>query len=99
MGEKLAIDGGQPIRTLSFPSWPVWDEREEKLLLEVLHSGQWGTLNTGRVAQFEAKFAEFVGAKRALCVTSGTAALEVALRTFGIGPGDEVITSPYTFVM
>ncbi len=98
MGQRLAIDGGQPVRTLPFPAWPVWDEREEKELLEVLHSGHWGILDGGKVSEFQAKFAQFVGAKSALCVTSGTAALEVALRALGIGPGDEVITTPYTFV-
>ena len=98
MGEKLAIDGGRPVRTLPFPSWPVWDEREERQLLEVLHSGRWGILDGGKVAEFEARFAEFVGAKHALCVTSGTAALEIALRALGVGPGDEVITTPYSFV-
>jgi dTDP-4-amino-4,6-dideoxygalactose transaminase len=98
MSEKLAINGGQPVRSLPFPSWPVWDETEEKQLLEVLHSGHWGILDGGKVAEFETKFAEFVGANHALCVTSGTAALEIALRALGIGPGDEVITTPYTFV-
>jgi dTDP-4-amino-4,6-dideoxygalactose transaminase len=96
--EKLAIDGGQPVRTLDFPSWPIWDETEEKLLLEVLHSGQWGILGGDKVAEFERRFSEFAGAKRTLCVTSGTSALEIALRALGIGPGDEVITTPYTFV-
>jgi dTDP-4-amino-4,6-dideoxygalactose transaminase len=95
---KLAIDGGQPVRTLPYPSWPVWDQREEELLLEVLHSGRWGILNGPRVAAFEKEFADFVGAEHALCVTSGTSALEVAMRALGIGPGDEVITTPYTFV-
>ena len=98
MGEKLAIDGGQPVRTLAFPSWPVWDDTEEELLLEVLHSGQWGILNGGKVSEFERQFSEFVGAKRTLCVTSGTTALEITLRALGVGPGDEVITTPYTFV-
>ena len=98
MGDKLAIDGGQPVRTLDFSAWPVWDEREEKLLLQVLHSGQWGILNGGKVTEFEKQFSEFVGAKRTLCVTSGTSALEITLRALGIGPGDEVITTPYTFV-
>jgi dTDP-4-amino-4,6-dideoxygalactose transaminase len=98
MSEKLAIDGGQPVRTLDFPSWPVWGKAEEKLLLEVLHSGQWGMLNGGKVAEFEKRFSAFVGAKRALCVTSGTSALEIVLRALGIGPGDQVITTPYTFV-
>jgi dTDP-4-amino-4,6-dideoxygalactose transaminase len=98
MGETLAIDGGHPVRTLDFPSWPVWDDREEKLLLEVLHSGQWGILNGGKVAEFERQFSALVGAQRTLCVTSGTSALEIALRALGIGPDDEVITTPYSFV-
>jgi dTDP-4-amino-4,6-dideoxygalactose transaminase len=98
MTDKLAIDGGQPLRTVPFPSWPVWDEREEKLLLEVLHSGHWGILSGDKVAAFEKAFAAFVGVEHALCVTSGTTALEIAMRVLGIGPGDEVITTPYTFV-
>jgi dTDP-4-amino-4,6-dideoxygalactose transaminase len=96
--EKLAVDGGQPVRTVPFPSWPVWGEREEELLLKVLHSGNWGILSGGQVAAFERAFAAFQGAKHALCVTSGTTALEIAMRALGIGPGDEVITTPYTFV-
>jgi dTDP-4-amino-4,6-dideoxygalactose transaminase len=98
MSDKLAIDGGQPTRTLPFLPWPIWDEREERNLLEVLHSGHWGILSGGKVATFEKRFAEFQGAKYALCVTSGTSALEVVLRACGIGPGDEVITTPYSFV-
>jgi dTDP-4-amino-4,6-dideoxygalactose transaminase len=95
---KLAIDGGQPVRTVPFPSWPIWDEREEELLLQVLHSGNWGILSGGQVAAFEEAFADFQGANHALCVTSGTSALEVAVRALGIGPGDEIVTTPYTFV-
>jgi len=98
MTEKLAIDGGTPVRSKPFPSWPMWGKREEELLLEVLHSGKWGTLNGPKVIEFENKFAAFQGAKYGVCVTGGTAALELALRAMGIGPGDEVITSPYTFV-
>lgn len=96
--EELAIDGGQPVRSTPFPSWPVWDEREEALLLEVLHSGRWGILDGDKVATFEKAFAAFQGARHALCVTSGTSALEIALRALGVGPGDEVITTPYSFV-
>jgi len=98
MGEKLAIDGGKPVRSKPFPSWPMWGKREEELLLEVLHSGKWGTLNGPKVIEFEGKFAAFQGAKYGICVTGGTAALEMALRALGIGPGDEIITSPYTFI-
>jgi len=42
MSDKLAIDGGTPTRTAPFPAWPIYDEREERNLLEVLRSGQWG---------------------------------------------------------
>lgn len=51
-----------------------------------------------RVIEFERAFADRVGAKHALAVTSGTAALKVALKALGVGPGDEVITQSFTFI-
>ena len=42
MNEKLGRDGGTPVRTAPFPTWPVWDGADEKALLEVLRSGVWG---------------------------------------------------------
>lgn len=51
-----------------------------------------------KVAEFEEKFAKFIGVKFAIATSSGTTALEVALRALKIGPGDEVITSPFTFI-
>lgn len=98
MKHKLAIDGGSPVRTRPFPTWPVFDEREERALLEVLHSGHWWVGNGDKVATFERRFAEFQGARFGLCVPNGTLALELALRALGVGPGDEVITTPYTFI-
>ncbi|MFN8484051.1 MAG: DegT/DnrJ/EryC1/StrS family aminotransferase [Anaerolineae bacterium] len=95
---KLAIDGGVPVRTRPFPAWPVWDEREERELLEVLHSGKWGMFAGSKVKTFEERFAAFQGARFGVCVPNGTLALELALRAIGVGPGDEVITSPYTFI-
>ena len=50
------------------------------------------------VAQFEKDFAAFCGAQHALGFNSGTSALHVAMRLLGVGPGDEVITTPYTFI-
>ena len=97
MSTQLAIDGGTPIRTTSFPAWPIYDEREERNLLEVLHSGQWGIGGT-KVAQFEQRFSAFQGARFGICVPNGTLALQMALNALGIGPGDEVITTPYTFI-
>lgn len=98
MTEKLAIDGGQPVRPHPFPAWPVFDEREERALLEVLHSGSWGIFGGDKVRTFAQRFAEFQGARFGVCVPNGTLALELAYRALGIGPGDEIITTPYTFV-
>jgi dTDP-4-amino-4,6-dideoxygalactose transaminase len=95
---RLAIDGGEPVRTAPFPSWPVFDEREERLLLEVLHSGKWGEITGDKVTTFAARFAEYQGAKYGICVPNGTMAIQLGLKALGVGPGDEVITTPYTFV-
>lgn len=98
MSERLARDGGPPVRTAPFPAWPVWGEAEERLLLEVLHSGHWGTLGGDKVRTFAERFAAYQEARFAVCVPNGTLALELALAALEIGPGDEVITTPYTFI-
>ena len=75
---------------------PVIGQREEQLVLDVLRSGQ---LSLGpRLAAFEAAFAPRVGARFASAVSSGTAALHLALRAVGVGEGDEVVTTPFSFV-
>jgi perosamine synthetase len=75
---------------------PVVGVAEEELVAEVLRSGQ---LSLGpRIARFERLFADFVGARFASAVSSGTAGLHLALRAVGVGDGDEVITSPFSFV-
>lgn len=94
----LAVDGGEPVRTAPFPSWPVHDEREERLLLEVLRSGKWGELSGDKVTTFAARFAAYQGAAYGICVPNGTMALQLGLKALGVGPDDEVITTPYTFV-
>ena len=77
-------------------SRPYLDEREEELVLEVLRSGR---LSLGPVAErFEEAFAERVGAPFAAAVSSGTAGLHLLCHLAGFGPGDEVITSPISFV-
>jgi dTDP-4-amino-4,6-dideoxygalactose transaminase len=98
VAEKLALDGGPAVRSAPFPSWPVWDERDERAVLEALRSGRWGAHGGTRVSEFGRRFAELHQAQHAVCVTNGTAALEVALRAVGVGPLDEVIIPPYTFV-
>lgn len=75
---------------------PVIGEAEERAVLEVLRSGH---LSLGpRVPAFERAFAERVGAPHASAVSSGTAGLHLALRAIGVDEGDEVVTSPLSFV-
>ncbi|NHN31640.1 DegT/DnrJ/EryC1/StrS family aminotransferase [Paenibacillus agricola] len=93
----LAIDGGTPVRTKAFPEWPIFDNLEERLLLEVLHSGQWGGANRNKLPEAEKLFAELHDAKHAVTVVNGTVAITVALQAAGVEPGDEVIVPPYTF--
>lgn len=94
---KLAIDGGEKVRTKSFPGWPVWDETEENALKSVLESGQWG-INNSMVGKFEEKFAAYIGVEHGICVTNGTSSLEISLLAADVGRGDEVIVPPYTFM-
>jgi len=96
MGERLAIEGGTPVRSQLLPyARQTVDEVDVTAVAEVLRS-DW--LTTGpKVGEFEAAFAARVGARQAVAVTSGTAALHAAAFAAGIGPGDEVIVSPMTF--
>lgn len=75
---------------------PQIGKEEIKAVTDVLKSGM---LAQGpKVAEFEKKFAKFIGVKYAVATSSGTTALEVALRAHKIGEGDEVITTPFTFI-
>lgn len=97
MTEKLAIDGGKPVRDTFLPYGTQWfGPEEEAKVREVLRS-DW--ITTGPVTrEFEEKFAAFVGAKHAVACHTGTAALHLAVSALGIVPGDEVVTTPFTFV-
>lgn len=97
-GDKPAILGGDPVRTEAFPSWPKAGGNEEQALRNVLRSGKWNR-NTGQyAARFEEQWAATLGAKYCLATTNGTSSLFIALNALGIGPGDEVLVPPYTFV-
>lgn len=75
---------------------PLIGEEERQAVIAVLESGQ---LAQGeKVAEFEERFAAFCGVKHAIATSSGTTALHTALLAHGIGPGDEVITTPFTFI-
>ncbi len=98
MKDILAVDGGKPFMTRNVAEWPVYGDEERKKLNEVLESGHWGCLAGSKVNEFEKVFAEFQEASYGICVPNGTVALEMALKALDIGIGDEVITTPYTFI-
>jgi len=93
----LASRGGTPVRERWLPVGLPWiGEREKALVLETLESG-W--ITTGpRAEELGRRIAALAGAQRGLAVSSCTSALHLALAGLGIGPGDEVVTTPYTFV-
>jgi len=77
-------------------STPLLGEEEKQAVLETINSGQ---LAQGkRVKAFEEAFAAICGVKHAIATSSGTTALQTAVLAHGIGPGDEVITTPFTFI-
>ena len=94
----LAIDGGKKVWDKGFPAWPQFDPKTDKKVLDILHSGKvnyW----TGPVGmQFEEAWAKWLGVKNAVSVSNGTAALHVALTALGVGSGDEVICTSYSFI-
>lgn len=102
---RLALMGGTPIRTAPFPPYVTIGEEEKRAVAEVLDSGELsGFLGTwspqfygGRkVQQLERDWERFFGVKHAVTVNSATSGLYAAVGAAGVGPGDEVIVSPYT---
>jgi len=99
MSDKLAIDGGRPVlQRKDYKNWPIIGEHERKLINEVLDSGIVAGGTAPQVVALEKEWAGYTGAKRCLTTCSGTAALHMALAAVGVGPGDEVITSAFTFL-
>lgn len=105
MGEKLALFGGEPVRKRPFPKQNTIGEEEKRAVMEVLESGVlsqfvavYGPYFLGgpRVRRLEADFAKRFKTNYAVGTNSATTALHAAVAATGIGPGDEVIVSPYT---
>ena len=94
--EKLAINGGYPVRTSKlYYGRQCIEEDDIRAVEQTLHSD---FITCGpKVDEFETELCRFTGAKYAVAVSSGTAALHLACMAAGIGPGDEVITTPITF--
>jgi len=104
--EKLAIDGGKPVRTkplpLEFPGVHHMDAKEIQAAVRLLRARSpfryYGIKLQKEVEKLEAEFARFLGVKHALAVASGTGALHAALSALGVGPGQEVIVPAYMWV-
>lgn len=102
---KLALHGGTPVRSKPFPRYNTIGDEEKKAVTEVLDSGvlsqflgTWSPNFYGgpRVQKMEKEWAEYFKVKHAISVNSATSGLYAAVGAAGIGPGDEVIVSPYT---
>ena len=77
---------------------PVFDEEEVEAVSQVIRSLRITQLTSNVVKEFEEAFADYVGAKEAIALNSGTASLQTALAALGVGPGDEVIVPAFTFI-
>lgn len=105
MTGQLAIDGGAPVRATPlpgpYPGATIIGEEEKRAVTEVLERRSpfryYGPDPAYAVSELEQAVASLVGMRHAVGVTSGTAALIVALRALGVGPGDEVIVPAATF--
>ncbi|MEA1881026.1 MAG: DegT/DnrJ/EryC1/StrS family aminotransferase [Candidatus Marinimicrobia bacterium] len=94
---KLAIHGGDPIRTKPFPVWPRPTSELKDAIISTLENEGWG-VGSEAISRFEEKFAEFHDAKFCISTSSGTTALWVAFKAAGVKAGDEVIVPPYSFI-
>ena len=94
---KLALNGGEPVvkGTLG-KRWPIFDEKEEKALIDVLHSGEWNRRD--KVDEVGEAFAAYQDAKYGIPLANGTVALQCALKAADVDAGAEVIVPALTFV-
>jgi dTDP-4-amino-4,6-dideoxygalactose transaminase len=96
---ELAIFGGEPILTGQWPKWPYAGERERELIEEVLSSDLWGGTGLGpKITELNEKFARYCDVKYGAAVANGTVTMELCLKAWDIGPGDEVIVPAVTFM-
>ena len=95
---RLALFGGAPVRSGILSPWPHFDEAEIERVAQVLRSGKVNYWTGVECRTFEEEFADHCQVEFAVSVANGTVALELALHAIGIGPGDEVVVPPRTFI-
>jgi dTDP-4-amino-4,6-dideoxygalactose transaminase len=96
--QKLAVRGGEALRTRPWPAWPVWDEEDAQAVADVVRSGKWFASSGAKNREFCDFYAGIHQARHAVACCNGTQALEIAMRAAGVKAGDEVVTTPYTFI-
>ncbi len=97
IADRPAILGGKPARANGPPGWPRRDERVDAVLRSLIESGDWGRYHGEHVPALSRQLAEYHSIEQVLLTSSGTAAVELALRGVGVGPDDEVILAGYDF--
>ncbi len=98
IGNKLAIDGGKPVRERPFPRWPHYAPEEIEKVADILRSGRVNYWTGDEARKFEREFAHYTQRRHGIALANGTVALEFALRGLGIGSDDEVIVTSRSFV-
>ena len=92
-----ALLGGLPVRSEGPPTWPQPDGDVQSAIAAAISSGAWGQYHGEHVSALESELARFHDVPFALTCASGTLAVEVALRTLRVAPGDEVVMSAYDY--
>ena len=105
MADTLAVHGGRPLVNTSLKvGWPIVTEADKRAVMKVLDDGPLWALSTDEglfapeMSALEQEFAAYIGTKHALACNGGTAAIHMAVAAAGVGPGDEVITTAYSFL-
>ncbi|THB73953.1 MAG: DegT/DnrJ/EryC1/StrS aminotransferase family protein [Desulfobacteraceae bacterium] len=83
---------------MNFAPWPYFEDDEVQSVIDVLKSGDVNQWTGNEIAEFENEFARYIGVTHAIALANGSLALDIALKVFDIGQGDEVIVTPRSFV-
>ncbi|MCA9039630.1 MAG: aminotransferase class I/II-fold pyridoxal phosphate-dependent enzyme [Planctomycetaceae bacterium] len=97
LSERPALLGGLPVRTTGPPSWPLLREEIQSSLMECWQTGDWGRYHGRQIPRLEKLLRDFYEAEFVTLCSSGSSALELALRGAKVEPGDEVIMAAYDF--